>query len=295
VTLHGRDFSHFNTLPADLSGDSFDAHKCTQGTTFVDPKYASRAPIIRAAGKVFIAYHFGTMSDDPKAQAAWFKQHAALVTGDVIALDWENPADGSADDWAHYTSTEIRNQAVAILASLAKVDHRELVYMNRSAYGSLNGGTIVAHTDGLWIASPNATPTMPYLFWQFTISNGIDQDQESRFATLAGLKGWALMTNPTTPSVDSPDVLATVGRVDALLRNAPAVDYVNAPANVQGENNGLANALSTILSQAVANGKALDALTAKVNALNMGDVLSIPDGTTFTASVPVTVTPPAAS
>lgn len=271
MTVQGVDLSHFNAVP-DLTGVGFVALKATQGTSFVDSTYASRAPEMRSLGKVLIPYHFGTMSVDPKAQAAWFAQHAMLSTGDVIALDWENPADGSADDWKNYTTEEIVNQGVALVESLATSGHRELVYMNRSTYAN-GGSAIVPHTDGLWIASPDATPTMPFLFWQYTISNGVDRDQVSTLATQQALVDWSMMTTPNPVTPTNVDLLALESWSNSCRDMTDTLNWVNTPASIAGQ----ANLMVQALKQMAADIAAIKA--------SMG-VVSLPDGATFTYKAP---------
>lgn len=68
------------------------AHKCTQGTTYADPRYMDRMKAAKDHGLIWLAYHFGTAAP-AAAQADYFLQHAHLAENDGAACDYEdNPS-----------------------------------------------------------------------------------------------------------------------------------------------------------------------------------------------------------
>jgi hypothetical protein len=288
VTVEGFDTSHFNATLPSFAGQAFAANKCTQGTSFVDSSYATRHSVVRQGGLTFMAYMFGTMSANASAQVSHFVNTANILAGDIVALDWENPADGSADDWVKWTATQIRNQALKILSDLrAEFPHnRVVIYMNRSAYKDLSGETLVSTVDGLWIASPGATPTMPYLFWQYSVTGGIDRDH-GNFTNPTALKEWAnpTMTSPTDTALAVAQYKNASDPTD-VDAHQHWVDATDTKKLVQT----LTTTVGTLTSAVNAITKQLTTLTTAVGLLQTGDTLSIPNGTTFTASVPAAAT-----
>lgn len=244
MTVLGVDLSHYNTMPV-LDNYGFVFQKCTEGATIVDPTYASRHSAIRNTGKVFGAYHFLDMNVDSAQQVLFFLHNANLMPGDIAALDFED--DGT---WSTFTTTEILAKGQQVLAGIMAWTGRVVVYMNRSTYAFAS--SLVGACDGLWIASPGATPTMPYLFWQYGIS-GVDQDQESQFPTQQSLMDWS---NKVTSPWSEPAGLQAQGRLQALLENTD-VTFAQAPVK---EVNELRIALANLQSS-------VNVLTAKVDAL----------------------------
>jgi lysozyme len=64
-------------------------HKATQGTEFVDSRYALRRPAALAAGLLWGAYHFNT-ADPVNAQVDFFIQHAMPDNNTLMVLDYED-------------------------------------------------------------------------------------------------------------------------------------------------------------------------------------------------------------
>lgn len=63
-------------------------HKCTQGITMVDDRYAERQPIAEKAGLLWGAYHFGENAPG-REQAQFFLRNVNLDGKTVCVLDWE--------------------------------------------------------------------------------------------------------------------------------------------------------------------------------------------------------------
>lgn len=69
-------------------------HKATQGTGYVDNRYAMRRQKAKDAGLLWGAYHFADGSDTDR-QLAHFIEAAALEPGDLGALDYEPNTTGA--------------------------------------------------------------------------------------------------------------------------------------------------------------------------------------------------------
>lgn len=65
------------------------AHKCTQGVNFIDSRYADRMKAAKAAGLIWLAYHFGDASPATR-QAEYFLHHAMLDADDGAVCDFED-------------------------------------------------------------------------------------------------------------------------------------------------------------------------------------------------------------
>jgi len=183
VTVTGIDISHHNATP-DFSRYDFVFHKATEGVGFVDNAYSSRVSLTRSLGIVTGVYHFMTMTDSAQAQVNHFNNVANIQPGDIVALDFEN--DGT---WAQHTNGQIADMGNACARALEMhyPTNRVVVYCNRSAY--MLG---VRGRDGMWIASPGVTPTVPYVFWQYGGELTLDLDR-GNFDTVNNLKEWAGM------------------------------------------------------------------------------------------------------
>lgn len=75
--------------------------KCSQGTSFLDPKFKERQAEARKRGLYFGSYHFAGkgfldskgklyfVAQDPIEEADWYLKHADYQKGDLLILDWE--------------------------------------------------------------------------------------------------------------------------------------------------------------------------------------------------------------
>ena len=98
--LIAMDASH-NNGPLDharIAGAGIDIAmiKSSQGTAFVDPRFAENRVGFTAAGVAVIPYHFLTIGD-PEAQADHFIATAGLVAGSCAAWDWETNRSDASD------------------------------------------------------------------------------------------------------------------------------------------------------------------------------------------------------
>ena len=88
-------------------------HKATQGTGFVDDKYAERRKPAEDAGLLWGAYHFGT-GDDVDRQVSHFLDTVNPVGSAVLVLDFEKnttpPFNSMSLDQAKKFLTAVENQ-----------------------------------------------------------------------------------------------------------------------------------------------------------------------------------------
>lgn len=199
MTVNGIDIASYQSTDYDVTGLAFVAIKATEGRSYVNPKHAAQVAYARAHGLVVAHYHFarpGSVGD----QVAYFLQHAAPQSGDVLALDWEDPA--VSDEW---------KDAWINAARAGTPGHRVVLYCNRDFWlvRDRTGGC----GDGLWIADPDAPaghPRVqhPWLIHQYSDAGGLDRDI-ANFPSLAALRAWAAGTTPSTSHTPEADVQLT--------------------------------------------------------------------------------------
>lgn len=93
--FHGDNQEHVPDFAA-LKRDGIIAvfHKATQGTRYIDPRYAGRKAAAKAAGMPFGSYHFGDATDE-KAQLGHFLSIVRPQPGEQLALDYEKIPGGA--------------------------------------------------------------------------------------------------------------------------------------------------------------------------------------------------------
>lgn len=194
MLTHGIDVSSNNRTMPPATSYAFALVKCTEGHTYVSPTYARQVSTIRAAGKVLGHYLFLWPGDVP-AQVAYFREHATVRAGDIVAVDWETTTAGT-----HASSAE-KDQALKLLRAVYP-HSRVLLYCNRDFW--LNVDTSSGCGDGLWIADPDRPAGQPavthsWLLHQFSSLAGIDRDVYG--GTEQALRAWAgaLAPRPAPP------------------------------------------------------------------------------------------------
>lgn len=142
-------------------------HKATQGTRFVDPKYATRKEPAVAAGLLWGAYHFGT-GDDVATQVDHFLSTVKPTSTTLLALDYEpNPA-GKSMSLA---------QAKEFLERVyKKTGQRPVLYSGHKIKEDLPKKDVFFGQHRLWLAQYGKLPKLPkawdsYWLWQFTGDN----------------------------------------------------------------------------------------------------------------------------
>lgn len=91
--VDGVDLSHWQAkisidwAKAKAAGVKFVVHKATEGTTYVDPSYATRRAETHANGVLFGAYHFARPQlGNARAEAKFFLEHAAPRKGELVPM-----------------------------------------------------------------------------------------------------------------------------------------------------------------------------------------------------------------
>jgi lysozyme len=174
------DLSHHNTITsfseARAAGILAVIHKATEGTSFVDARYAERRAQAVAAGLLWGAYHFG-IKGTIDAQVGHFLDTVG-PTDDLLVLDFEpNPREG----------TMTRSEAEAFVVAVQQQTGRAPVLYSGQAFLKERLGNDVETPLAvcpLWIArySPNR-PELPKAFsdfalWQYTDGSGGPQPHQ---------------------------------------------------------------------------------------------------------------------
>lgn len=193
----GVDVSSYQPSNYSTTGLSFAFIKVTQGLSYVNPKWPAQRTTARAAGLVTGFYHYPTISNDPIAEADHFLAQINLITGDVLALDWEwygqNVSDATARAYKKAWVSHVKAK---------EPNNRVVTYVDRSNWTSVDTDGYVG--DGLWIAdyTTAGTPGIKdnWIFHQYA-QTPVDKDYCALSA--ADLRRWASLS-PVTPT-PSPD------------------------------------------------------------------------------------------
>jgi lysozyme len=166
------DLSHHNIVTdwakVASSGVRAIIHKATQGTGFVDPRYAQRRTAARAQGLLWGAYHFAT-SDDAAAQVAHFLQVVGEDPQCLLALDWEpNTTRGQGT-----MSLEQARLFLELVA--ARTGQKPVLYSGHLLKEQVPRGDAFLSEHRLWLAHYTSAPAprLPAGFsrcflWQYT-------------------------------------------------------------------------------------------------------------------------------
>ena len=173
--LHGFDVSHHQESidwgAAAADGYAFVFIKCSQGTTFIDPSFATHWTEAGREGLARGAYHFFDPTDDPVAQATHLAHCMGGRRGELPpAIDIETFSDAYVDRSC--------DQLIASIGSLLEQVHRTtgrrpVVYTNPSTWRNQLCGTDAFDDYPLWLASYSEDIQMPpgwdrWAFWQRT-------------------------------------------------------------------------------------------------------------------------------
>jgi peptidoglycan hydrolase-like protein with peptidoglycan-binding domain len=196
----GIDISSNNSNATPPPGFVFTAIKVTEGHTYFSPAYGAQLAAARTRGDVVIHYHF-LWPGNVAQQVEWFRLHANLHPGDILAVDWETCEDGSIPPCGDKDA--FLQQLGPALPTL-----RRIVYMNRDFLD--NHDSSGYHADGLWIADPGVLAgqpniSVPWVFHQYgRSSDGLDLDVYNGGS--AELRSWAGPVNaasgPAWPGVE---------------------------------------------------------------------------------------------
>jgi hypothetical protein len=181
MTIKGIDVASYQSSTFSTSGLAFVMVKATEGTGYVNPRHAAQVAHARAEGVAVGHYHFarpGSVSD----QVAYFRKHAGIKAGDILAMDWEDTGVSCAE----------KDSFIKALQKAAPT-HRVLLYCNRDFW--LHRDTTSFCGDGLWIADPGAEAGHPrvehaWTVHQYSSAGGLDRNVAA-FADKAALTAWA--------------------------------------------------------------------------------------------------------
>jgi GH25 family lysozyme M1 (1,4-beta-N-acetylmuramidase) len=194
MAILGVDVSAYQPVAFPTKGLAFAFVKATEGTSYVNPRYAGQVAHARAAGLVVGHYHFGRPGDGV-AQADYFLKHATLKPGDVLAFDWEASGVSQAERDAFIKHVKAKAPG-----------HRVVLYCNTDYWH--NHDTENYAGDGLWIADPNHPAghphiTHPWVIHQYSWAGGIDRNV-ANFPSVSALKAWAGVPAPAKPAPAKP-------------------------------------------------------------------------------------------
>lgn len=192
MTVNGVDISSNNGM-VDTTSLDFIFLKATEGQTYADPPYLDRRAYCRQRGLVVGAYLFYRTASTPQAHVANFFNYAAILPGDIVALDFEND-----DTWSQFSTQALANMAITTMQLLAATYpyNRVVLYCNGDTWNRIIKPFNVPLVDGLWLADPSGTPSMDWVFWQYGQSD-VDLDY-GNFDSKARLVQWANSKGKTT-------------------------------------------------------------------------------------------------
>lgn len=152
MTLNGIDIASYQSkLDVTKIKADFVIIKATEGTTYVNPSYATHVQQTVSSGKKLGVYHFLRSDSSVTAQADFYLAKIKPYIGKaVLALDVENN-----------TGSVVQNQAGVALAKqwldyvYSKTGVRPLVYTNSSTENSLDWSSIKNANYALWLAQYN--------------------------------------------------------------------------------------------------------------------------------------------
>lgn len=180
-TIKGVDVSHFDGTvdwgAARRDGITFAIIKATEGTSFVDNRFAANWANTRANGIVHGAYHFFRPKSDPIAQADFFVRIAGSPkSGELPPVIDLEVTDG-------LTAAQVAAGARTFLQRVQQKTGRvPMIYTSVRVFNSLLGGPPGFNPYPLWVANWNVRcpniPNPPWTRWTFW--------QNSATGTVAG-------------------------------------------------------------------------------------------------------------
>lgn len=214
----GQDWSNYQANEPDTTGLSYAFVKITQGTTYINPRWADQRNHAKANGLVWGGYHFANLNANPEKEADFFLRQVNWLPGDMIALDWEANNDVSSkqqvdsykNTWLKYVKSKMPNNPVGL-------------YCDKDFW--TNYDTNGYAQDFLWIATlglPMGQPGIkdPWQFHQYSTTGNIDHDY-CPLPSTAALRAWALSYDKTTPTNSEPTLSDfTEAQLISIVQNA---------------------------------------------------------------------------
>jgi len=141
--------------------------KCSQGLTYVDPKYYQFHTAAAAQGMAWGSYHFGDGSD-PIAQCVHYVTVARITDADLVCLDFEpNP---------HGPSMTLAQAKEWVMHFIKLVGRPPVIYGGHWLKELMQGPDAVLNQCPLWLAQYGSKAVLPpgwdkYTLWQYTDGN----------------------------------------------------------------------------------------------------------------------------
>lgn len=189
TVLEGIDISQYqgtvNFASVAGAGIQFIICKATEGMTFVDPKFTTNWPAIKAEGLVRGAYHYGRPNTDPVAQARHFYRTVKPSSGDlpcvldIEAIDGQTPS--AIRYWIQRFCQELRQ----------RMGKPPMIYTGFFFWRDNAGNSPNNYNCPLWMPRWGVSSPLPlpaawsnWTFWQYTstgavpgIVGNVDRDQ----------------------------------------------------------------------------------------------------------------------
>jgi lysozyme len=155
------------------SGKTFAFTKATEGTSYVNPYFATNWSRMKSAGLIRGAYHYGHPGTDPVAQANKFCDVVQPTSGDLqMTLDIET-TDGK-------TPSQVRSWIVSFINQIASRTGRPGIIYTGFYFWRDRAGNGSNLNCPLWLAAYVSDPT-PYVpsawstwsFWQYTDTGSV--------------------------------------------------------------------------------------------------------------------------
>ena len=149
---HHNDVADFGKVKA--SGIAGIIHKATEGTGYIDDKYAGRKKGFLEIGLLWGAYHFAHPGN-VQSQVNHFLKTAGVDGETLYALDWEASSSGTMDE----------NDAEEFCRLVEEQTNRQcVIYSGNAAKEEISGENAYLGEHRLWLAQYGSSPT-PQQSW----------------------------------------------------------------------------------------------------------------------------------
>ena len=166
--MKGLDISHHQNDAGKIDwgkvqGYEFVFVKCTEGTSYVDPKYKENRAAIRSKGLLFGAYHFAN-GTDAMAEANHFLANVGdLQEGEIVVLDYETKVLKDPAAWSLVWLQRVES----------KLGFKPMLYTYDAMLRAYDWSKVSNNNNGLWAArysllSPNTGSWPFWAIWQYS-------------------------------------------------------------------------------------------------------------------------------
>ena len=209
--MKGLDISHHQNDAGKIDwgkvqGYEFVFVKCTEGTSYVDPKYKENRAAIRSKGLLFGAYHFAN-GTDAMAEANHFLANVGdLQEGEIVVLDYETKVLKDPAAWSLVWLQRVES----------KLGFKPMLYTYDAMLRAYDWSKVSNNNNGLWAArysllSPNTGSWPFWAIWQYSSKGKVpgftgNVDLNTTKMDLETLKkyGKPKMNVPTPPATTKP-------------------------------------------------------------------------------------------